>query len=257
MAKSSVAKKRKWKEEYTHFGFTMTKSSDGDERPQCILCNVLFSNANMKPSRLQEHFNNKHGGVKPGQDSESLKIKKVRFDSSGTLPKMGFVPADKLLLLASYKVVYEIAKSKKQHTIAENLIKPCALEMAGIVLGKEAKQKLQQVPFSDKAISSRISDMSDDILKQVITDIKSSPTKISMQLDESTDVAKCRQFLAMVRYAKRETVCEDFLFCKPLQTTTTALDIFNLVKEFFFEPELDMSLIGSICIDSAPACRKV
>ena len=123
MAKSSVVKKRKWREEYTHFGFTMTKSSDGDERPQCILCNVLFCNANMKPSRLKEHFNNKHGGVKPGQDSESLKIKRVCFDSSGTLPKMGFVLADKPLLLASYKVAYEIAKNKKQHTIAEKLIK--------------------------------------------------------------------------------------------------------------------------------------
>ena len=253
MAKSSVAKKRKWREEYTHFGFTMTKSNDGDERPQCILCNVLFCNANMKPSRLKEHFNNKHGGVKPGQDSESLKIKRVRFDSSGTFPKMGFVPADKPLLLASYKVAYEIAKNKKPHTIAENLIKPCALEMAGIVLGKEAKQKLQQVPLSDNVISSRISDMSDDILKQVITDIKSSPTKISMQLDESTDVAKCCQLLAIVRYAKGETVCENFLFCKPLQKTTTALDIFNMVKEFFFKHELDMSLIGSICTDGAPA----
>ena len=74
-----------------------------------------------------------------------------------------------------------------------------------------------------------------------------------MQLDESTDAAKCCQLLAMVRYAKDETVCEDFLFCKPLQTTTTALDIFNLVKEFFFKHELDMSLIGSICADGAPA----
>ena len=60
---------------------------------------------------------------------------------------MGFVPADKPLLLASYKVAYEIAKNKKPHTIAENLIKPCALEMVGIVLGKEAKQKLHQVSY--------------------------------------------------------------------------------------------------------------
>ena len=165
---------------------------------------------------------------------------------------MGFVPADKPLLLASYIVAYEIAKSKKPHTIAENFIKPCGLEIAGIVLGKEAKQKLQQVPLSDNAISSRISDVSDDILKQVIADIKSCPTKISMLLDESTDVTKCCQLFAMVRYAKSETVCKDFLFCKPLQTTKTALDIFNLVKEFFFKHEFDMSLIGSICTDGAP-----
>ena len=87
--------------------------SEGDERPQCILCNVVFRNANMKPSRLKEHFNHKHGGV--GQDSESLKIKRARFDSMGTLEKWGFVSAEKPLLLACNKVGYEISKQKK-HT---------------------------------------------------------------------------------------------------------------------------------------------
>ena len=60
MAESSLTKKRKRREEYTRFGFTMTKGSDGEERPQCILCCVVFCNANIKPSRLKEHFNNKH-----------------------------------------------------------------------------------------------------------------------------------------------------------------------------------------------------
>ena len=44
-----------------------------------------------------------------------------------------------------------------------------------------------------------------------------------MQLDESTDVAKCCQLLAMVRYAKGETVCEDFLFCKQQQLHSISL----------------------------------
>ena len=55
----------------------------------------------MKPSRLKENFNNMYGEVKAGQDSESLKNKRVRFDSSGTLQKMGFVSADKPLMRAS------------------------------------------------------------------------------------------------------------------------------------------------------------
>ena len=42
-----------------------------------------------------------YGGAKAGQDSESLKNKRVYFDSSGTLKKMGFISADKPLLLAS------------------------------------------------------------------------------------------------------------------------------------------------------------
>ena len=39
-------------------------------------------------------------------------------------------------------------------------MKPCSVEMVCIVLGKEAKQKLQQVPLSDNVILSRILNMS-------------------------------------------------------------------------------------------------
>ena len=251
--KSSTVKKRKWSDEYTKFGFTVTMGSEGDERPQCILCNVIFCNANMKPSRLKEHFNHKHGGAKAGLDSESLKIKRARFDSMETLEKWGFVRAEKPLLLGSYKVAYEIAKQEKPHTIAESLIKPCALEMASIVLGKDAKRKLQAVRLSDNTISSRICDISYEILNQIITDIKNSPTKISLQLNESTDISSCCQLLTMVRYVKDKTVREEFVFCKPLQTTATAGDIFNLVKEFFKYYNINISLIDSICTDGAPA----
>ena len=89
--------------------------------------------------------------------------------------------------------------------------------MDSIVLGKDAKQKLQAVPLSDNTISSRICDINYDILNQIITDIKNSPTKISLQLDESTDISSCYQLLTMVRYVKDKTVKEEFLFCKPLE----------------------------------------
>ena len=71
----------------------------------------------MNLSRLEENFNNMHRGVKLGRDSESLKNKRVRFDSSGILQNMGFVSADKPLLLASHKIAYEMAKNKKTHNI--------------------------------------------------------------------------------------------------------------------------------------------
>ncbi|KAK4306643.1 hypothetical protein Pmani_021537 [Petrolisthes manimaculis] len=36
----------------------------------------------LKPSRLKEHFNNRHGGTDAGHDLNSLKIKRERFDRS-------------------------------------------------------------------------------------------------------------------------------------------------------------------------------
>ena len=85
----SKIKVRKWKEEYSKFGFTATTVA-GVEKPQCILCDVLFCNANLKPSKLSEHFRNKHGGIEAGYDAETLKPKRARYEKSGTLPKMGF-----------------------------------------------------------------------------------------------------------------------------------------------------------------------
>ncbi|XP_076352730.1 protein FAM200C-like [Tachypleus tridentatus] len=221
-----MSKKRKWNDEYVKFGFTCTTEKDGTQRPQCILCSTLFSNANLKPSKLDEHFKNKHGGRDAGNDIVTLRVKRARFDQVGTLPTYGFSPTEKLLLRASYEVAYQIAKSKKPHTIGEELIKPCALEMAKIVLGKEAEKKLQQVSLSNDVIHNRIIDMSVDILEQVVADIKASPVKISLQVDESTD---------------------------SLKTTAQAIDVLNKIQELFSRNELHLDKIGSICTDGAPA----
>uniref|UniRef100_UPI00358EA82C protein FAM200C-like n=1 Tax=Myxine glutinosa TaxID=7769 RepID=UPI00358EA82C len=249
-----MSKRRKWNDDYVRFGFTCITGNDGLQKPQCTLCSVVFSNSNLKPSKLQEHFKNKPGGAEvEGHHVGSLKIKRTRFDSVGTLPKLGFVSVEKTLLLASYQVAYAVAKSKKPHTIAEDLIKPCALEMATTFLSKEARKKFEQVPLSNNIIHNRISDLSEDILDQVISDIRASPLKISIQLDESTDVSSCCQLITLVRHVNDGAVKEDFLFCEDLKTSLTAKDVMQLVKDFFAKHDLDIKVIGSVCTDGAPA----
>ncbi|XP_068246893.1 protein FAM200C-like [Palaemon carinicauda] len=117
-----MSKKRKWNGEYVKFGFTRDTEKDGTQRPQCILCSTLFSNANLKPSKLDEHFKNKHGGRDAGNYIVTLSAKRARFDQFGTLPTYRFSPTGKPLLCASYEVAYQIAKSKKPHTFGEALI---------------------------------------------------------------------------------------------------------------------------------------
>ena len=74
-------------------------------------------------------------------------------------------------------MVYNVAKSKKSHTIAEELIRPSALQMVEDVLGKEASKKLELVPLSNNIIQSRIQDLSLDVLDQVLAEIKASSLK--------------------------------------------------------------------------------
>ena len=83
----SKDKVRKWKEEYIQFGFAVT-AVDGVEKPQYILCDAVFCNSKLKPSKLSEHFKNKHGGVEAGYNAETLKTKRARYEKSRTLPKM-------------------------------------------------------------------------------------------------------------------------------------------------------------------------
>ena len=108
------------------------------------------------------------------------------------------------------------------------------------------------MPLSNNVIKSRIDDLSLDILEQVISHMKASPLKISLQLDETTDVSNCSQLIALARYV-HDGAIKNFLFCEELKTTTKAKDVFQFVKDFFAKYELDIQIIGSVCTDGAPA----
>ncbi|KAF2353771.1 hypothetical protein FHG87_015472 [Trinorchestia longiramus] len=184
-----------------------------------------------------------------------FKVKKARFDERATLPILNFVPIKKPILTASHEVAYLIAKQGKPHTIGEILVKPSVLKMANIMLGKEAEVKLSQITLSNDTISDRIEDMSRDILAQVVTDLISSPAKFSLQLDETTDVFNLCQLAVFVRYVKDDVIKEDFLFCKPLTTTTTTTkeaDVKKLVHNFFKNNSLSWDMVSAVYSDRAP-----
>lgn len=139
----------------------------------------------MKPAKLIEHLNSLHP-ENASKDLDFFTEKKAQFSKSGTLPKLGFSTPKKPLVEASYKVAYRIAKSKKPHNIGETLIKPCALEMVELVCGLEQRKKLEAIPLSNDVIHSRIVEISCNILKQIMDELKTSPFPFSIQLDEET-----------------------------------------------------------------------
>ncbi|XP_054464244.1 protein FAM200C-like [Anoplopoma fimbria] len=216
-----------------------------------MICNAKLSNSSLAPAKLKEHFLKLHDGKYKNTTLAEFKVKRARFDEKATLPVLGFVPIDKPILTASYEVAYLIAKQGKPHTIGETLVKPAALKMANIMLGKAAEDKLSQIPLSNDTISSRIDDMSNDILAQVVADLISSPAKFSLQLDETTDVSNLSQLVVFVRYMKDDEIKEDFLFCKPLTTTTKAVDVKKLVDDFFRDNNLSWNMVSAVCSDGS------
>ncbi|CAI9723498.1 Hypothetical predicted protein [Octopus vulgaris] len=131
--------------------------------------------------------------------------------------------------MASYQVSYKIAKSKKPHTIGEELIKACALDMATFILRKEARKKLELVPLSNNVIQRRIGDLSSDILCQVISYVKISPLKISLQLYETTDVSSRKQLIALsITFGEIRTTVTFGDHCKAAGLTTFLVLLFGV-----------------------------
>ena len=141
-----MSKKRSNKDSYIQYGFTFTVDNDGIQKPQCLLCSKVFSNGCMKPSKLQDHLRALH--PENAEVPQSVfDTKRGRFELSGTLDVHGYVPEEKPQLKASFCVALKIAKEKKPHTIAETLIKPCAIVMVELMCGNDAKQKIARFLF--------------------------------------------------------------------------------------------------------------
>ncbi|XP_076042078.1 protein FAM200C-like [Oratosquilla oratoria] len=190
---------------YYSLGKWYSHVTGGDyARAQSSNCQRLISVNTLKKSEIlstQEH-QAKHPAAEHEQTLEALQAKRARYDQRGTLTQLGFKPMQKPLLRASYEVAYQCIKVKASHSAPENPIKPCAIRIVELVLGTEASKKIKDVPLSNDVIAGRVDDMSCNILDQIVQEIKDSPIRISLQLDESTDVSNMSQLIVYARLFK-------------------------------------------------------
>ena len=95
--------------------------------------------------------------------------------------------------------------------------------------------------------------MSGDIANQLMARVKDSKFGFAIQLDESTDVAKCSHLLVYVRFIQNNTVKTELMLNQELAATTKRKDVFNVLADFFKKNELDWSKLVGCTIDGAPA----
>ncbi|KAF0751454.1 Uncharacterized protein FWK35_00007752 [Aphis craccivora] len=111
------------------------------------------------------------------------------------------------------------AKTKKSHSIGESLVLPAAIQIVTAMHGVTYANDLKSIPLSDNTVSRGISNISDDILKQLLYRLQNN--YFALQLDESTDISNFSQLLVYVRYIYKAEILEDFLFCQTLKGRTT------------------------------------
>ena len=191
MNRETSIRKRKCSEEFLKYGFTFIVEA-GIEKPQCVICNKIMLTESMNPNKMKRHFDAKHPNF-AGKDVQYFKNKadgvKNRFYFGGKYQQIHRAANE-----ASYLVALRIAKAKRPHTIADELLLPATKDIVRVMLGAEYANKLNTIYLSNNTFSRRIDDMSADIMEQVIKEMKSAPLGIfTIQLDESTDVANSKQ----------------------------------------------------------------
>ncbi|GFV29919.1 zinc finger MYM-type protein 6 [Trichonephila clavipes] len=154
----------------------------------------------------------------------------------------------KKLLLTSYKVSYKIARCKKPHTIAEELILPAAIEIVETMSGDNFAKDLQSIPLSNDTVSRRI-DIAEDVEHQLFGKLRDK--LFSIQLDEATDSNKDSHFIAHVRFWDGMSAVEELLFCKPIKLKATAIPLFDILNNFINEANIEWKNCVGICTDGA------
>ena len=109
--------------------------------PQCAVCMKTLSNASMKPSLLlQTNHPNKKDHHPNYFKRLGESTKKQRLDKTGKQYQQSVG-----IVTASYEIALIVAKNRKPHTIAEELIMFAAKVLVKHVIGDEAVSNLNSV----------------------------------------------------------------------------------------------------------------
>ena len=137
--KSGRKKTRKYDSSYLNFGFTVAEK-EGAEHPHCVNCYKVLAAECILPSKLKRHLITNHNNLS-GKSRKFFACKLTEMNRQ-SVELSSFLDTPVKAQLASCKVAYRIAKCKKPHTIAEEVVLPAALDLVSTMIGELVAQKL-------------------------------------------------------------------------------------------------------------------
>jgi len=239
-------KKRKYNESYLKMGFSETN----DCQPQCVICLKVFPNSSMYHGKLRRHFEMTYSDYE-GKTTDYFKRKRTELLAIQNKIKTHVQTDNENALKASYMMSYRIAQKGEAHTIAKTLIKPRLIDIANYMLDEKSVKQLSTTPLSNNTVTRRLADLATNVEKTLVSIIKYK--KFALQMDESTDVADFAILLVFVRYENVHYFEEELLFCRPLLSNTTGVQIFGLLDSFLTENKIPWINCIDVCTDGAKA----
>ena len=255
----SKVKKREWNDDYIKYGFFLPQSEESSVQPsaQCMFCNVTYGNQSLVPSRLSNHPENKHSIHR----NKSKQFFKKQYDylckQKTALQSLVINNSynKNALLLFSFQIAHVLMQQRKPYTEAKSVIKPC-LKIAANFLhgGKNASEKVQQIPLSNNKMTVRSVMIAEDIKKQLIAKLIEAPC-FALQFDETTDITNDAQLIVYFRFPNKAVgeIVEHFLFCLSVGLQTTGAFIFSKLDEFFQHENLSWDKCDVVTTDGAAA----
>ncbi|KAK9703704.1 hypothetical protein QE152_g29169 [Popillia japonica] len=160
---------------YISFGFV-----DSNGSPLCMLCSKLLPNSSMAPAKLRRHLETVHPESKDKNKEFFNPESKDKNKEFFVHKKEQLLESQKTMMLvtqtvnekateASYLVSYRIIQAGEAHTIAENLIKPCVLDIINCMLNEKSAEHLSTVPLSNDTVSRRIHDLASYVKQKLVT----------------------------------------------------------------------------------------
>ncbi|KRZ15985.1 SCAN domain-containing protein 3 [Trichinella zimbabwensis] len=252
MASADAKKKsRQYSQEYLKFGFIASFSNE--TMPMCLLCQKVFSNNAMKPSKIKDHLERVHPDKK-NKDIEFFKVVKEKIRNQPNLKS--FFKAPGIVdceggLKASYSISLNIAKKALSYSIGEEIVIPAIKEVIETVMKKDSEPVLKCIPLSAKTVQRRIDEMASDVERTLVSELQHC--KFSIQLAESA--FGCSNILmAYVRYYSQSLKCilDEFLFASYLKGDAKGERIFRCLEDYLKEHNVPLRNITAVATDGAP-----
>ncbi|GBP32610.1 Zinc finger BED domain-containing protein 5 [Eumeta japonica] len=204
----------------------------------------------MAPAKLLRHLETVHPESKDMNKDFFVRKKEQLLESQKNIMRATQAINEKATE-ASCLVSYRIAKAGEVHTIAENLIKSCVLDITKCMLDEKSAKHLSTVPLSNDTVSRRIHDLTSYVKQELVERLQK--TRFALQMDKSTDVVGLPILLVIARYPYESSFEEDMLMCSPLPTNTIGEEMFNKINIFFEENNLKWDHCIDICTDGVKA----